>query len=208
MYVQVRMVTGKQRNGWVKDMEHREKETTLKEGLCCSTGLGYLTIWRQHPNGYYDFKEVASKEISAGTEVTVVNADLYNIFSIELPTTVPWALFFQEGRDVIVFRMYGSKVGATNIDPSHKFIINNGTISFSLHHMGDTTCIKTYDTKPQKTCPKQVTFAERGRVIIYNAANHNLVAAVLRLVPLGLGSNRQTLYGSPNEELNNQMDKD
>ncbi|KAL4074547.1 hypothetical protein V8B97DRAFT_2022767 [Scleroderma yunnanense] len=160
-------------------------EGDVQEGLCCSTGLGYLTIWRQHPNGYYDFKEVASKEISAGTEVTVVNADsldskyqLYNIFSIELPTTVPWALFFQEGRDVIVFRMYGSKVhtlcakdGATNIDPSHKFIINNGTISFSLHHMGDTTCIKTYDTKPQKTCPKQVTFAERGRVIVSGSDN-------------------------------------
>ncbi|KAL4063277.1 hypothetical protein V8B97DRAFT_2026477 [Scleroderma yunnanense] len=170
------------------------QEGDVQEGLCCSTGLGYLTIWRQHPNGYYDFKEVASKKISAGTEVTVVNADsldskyqLYDIFSIELPTTVPWALFFQEGRDQSVSNLSSSthildthhghshtlcaKNGATNIDPSHKFIINNATISFSLHHMGDTTCIKTYDTMPQKTCPKQVTFAERGRVIVSGSDN-------------------------------------
>ncbi|KAL4064085.1 WD40-repeat-containing domain protein [Scleroderma yunnanense] len=186
-------------------------EGDVLEGLCCGTGLGYLTIWRQHPNGYYDFKEVVSKKISAGTEVTAVNADisdgtrdqqvqvwsvdskyqLYNIFSIELPTTVPWALFFQEGGDVIVFRMYDGKVhtlcakdgilgskgtgmmiGAANVDPSHKFfVINNATISFSLHQMGDATCIKTYDTKPQKTYPKQVTFAERGRVIVGRSDN-------------------------------------
>ncbi|KAL4074006.1 hypothetical protein J3A83DRAFT_4187563 [Scleroderma citrinum] len=159
----------------------------LQEGLCCSTGLGYLTIWRQHPNEYYDFKEVTSKKISVGTKVTAVNADicdrtrdqqvqvwslnskyqLYNIFSIELPTIVPWALFFQEGRGVIIFRMYNSKVGAASVDPSHKFlVIDNATIGFSLHCMGDATCVNTYDTKPQKTYPQQVTFAERGRVIV------------------------------------------
>ncbi|KAL4078479.1 WD40-repeat-containing domain protein [Scleroderma yunnanense] len=177
----------------------------LQEGLCCSTGLGYLTIWRQHPNEYYDFKEVTSKKISVGTKVTAVNADicdrtrdqqvqvwslnskyqLYNIFSIELPTIVPWALFFQEGRGVIVFRMYNSKdgmqlgskgtgmmIGAASVDPSHKFlVIDNATIGFSLHCMGDATCVKTYDTKPQKTYPQQVTFAERGRVIVGRSDN-------------------------------------
>ncbi|KAL4071118.1 hypothetical protein V8B97DRAFT_2024026 [Scleroderma yunnanense] len=195
----------------------------VQEGLCCGTGLGYLTIWRQHPNGYYDFKEVASKKISAGTEVTAVNVDisdsivqlttgtrdqqvqvwsldskyqLYNIFSIKLPTTVPWALFFQEGGDVIVFRIYTlhAKDGmqlrskGTGMMIHEFFVIDNATISFSLHCMGDATCIKTYDTKPQKTYPKQVTFAERGRVIVsrsdnvqtvttYDAADHYLIVA-------------------------------
>ncbi|KAL4070187.1 hypothetical protein V8B97DRAFT_1917890 [Scleroderma yunnanense] len=39
----------------------------------------------------------------------------------------------------------GMMIGAANVDPSHKFfIIDNATISFSLHHMGDATYIKTY----------------------------------------------------------------
>ncbi|KAL4064028.1 hypothetical protein J3A83DRAFT_4191426 [Scleroderma citrinum] len=218
-YVQVRTVIGKQRlriwniekkkplaklaqlqnpGDLVTSVTWVTHEGDVLEGLCCGTGLGYLTIWRQHPNGYYDFKEVVSKKISAGTEVTAVNADISDgtrdqqvQVCIELPTTVPWALFFQEGGDVIVFRMYDGKVhtlcakdgilgskgtgmmiGAANVDPSHKFfVINNATISFSLHQMGDATCIKTYDTKPQKTYPKQVTFAERGRVIVGRSDN-------------------------------------
>ncbi|KAL4080645.1 hypothetical protein J3A83DRAFT_4184646 [Scleroderma citrinum] len=66
----------------------------------------------------------------------------------------------------------GMMIGAASIDPSCKFfIIDNATISFSLHCMGDTTCIKTYDTQLQKTYPKQVTFAERGRVIVGGSDN-------------------------------------
>ena len=53
------------------------------------------------------------------------------------------------------------------MDPNlNFFVIDNTTISFSLYHMEDATCIKMYNTKPLKLYPKQVTFAEKGRVIV------------------------------------------
>ena len=53
------------------------------------------------------------------------------------------------------------------MDPNlNFFVIDNATIGFSLHCMEDATCIKMYDTKPLKLYPKQVTFAEKGRVIV------------------------------------------
>ncbi|KIM55531.1 hypothetical protein SCLCIDRAFT_134529 [Scleroderma citrinum Foug A] len=110
---------------------------------------------------------------------------LFNVFSVEL-MTVPQAMFFW-GADVIVFGMHdgaicilrgkddivlgtkqtGMVIGAAAMDPNlNFFVIDNATIGFSLHRMEDATCIKTYNTKPLKLYPKQVTFAEKGRVIV------------------------------------------
>lgn len=51
------------------------------------------------------------------------------------------------------------------------FVIDNATAGFSLHRIEDATCVKAYDTKPLKTYPKQVSFAERGRVIVGGSDN-------------------------------------
>ncbi|KAL4069110.1 hypothetical protein J3A83DRAFT_4189006 [Scleroderma citrinum] len=174
--------------------------------LLASGGLGYLTIWRQHPNGYYDFKEVASKKISAGTEVTAVNVDirtrdqqvqvwsldskyqLYNIFSIKLPTTVPWALFFQEGGDVIVFRMYIQQQS-----------LHTACKGWYAAQIKGNRHDDTYDTKPQKTYPKQVTFAERGRVIVSRSDN------AIATLKIWLSANSNSKKASSSNNHNNTI---
>ncbi|KAL4080585.1 hypothetical protein J3A83DRAFT_4184599 [Scleroderma citrinum] len=67
---------------------------------------------------------------------------------------------------------YNSPNGAAATDSNNThFVIDNATISFSLHCMDDTACIKMYDTKSLKTYPKQVTFAEKGRAIVGSSDN-------------------------------------
>ena len=51
----------------------------VQEGLCCGTGLGYLTILRQRPNRCYNFEEIMLKRISTGTEIMAISADTRNI---------------------------------------------------------------------------------------------------------------------------------
>ncbi|KAL4066419.1 hypothetical protein V8B97DRAFT_2025401 [Scleroderma yunnanense] len=183
-------------------------EVDIQEGLCCGTGLGYLIIWRQQPNGYFDFEEVISKKVGTSAEIMAISADttnsviqlmagtrdhkyhLSNIFNIQLPTTVPHVVFFQggisfssvctmgnhtlHGKDSTILQSKGTRmmIGAAAMDSnSTHFVIDNATISFSLHCMDDTACIKMYDTKSLKTYPKQVTFAEKGRAIVGSSDN-------------------------------------
>ena len=107
------------------------REDNVQEGLCCGTGLGYLIILRQRPNGCYNFEEIVSKRIGTGTEIMAISTDtsnisvrlttgtrdqrvqvwsldskyhLSNVFSVKL-MTVPRAMFFW-GADVIVFGMH------------------------------------------------------------------------------------------------------
>ena len=46
------------------------------------------------------------------------------------------------------------------------FVINNAANRFSLHHMNDGICLKTYDTKPMKMFPNQVALAEEEMVVV------------------------------------------
>lgn len=45
-------------------------------------------------------------------------------------------------------------------------MIDNGVAGYSLHRVDDGMCSRTYETKPKKTYPKQVVFAEKGDKIV------------------------------------------
>ena len=61
---------------------------------------------------------------------------------------------------------YDFRDGTAVDQTSSYFIINNAVSSFSLHHIEDGICIRSYHTKPKKAYPKQVTFAERGKIVV------------------------------------------
>ncbi|KAI6109021.1 WD40-repeat-containing domain protein [Pisolithus croceorrhizus] len=124
----------------------------IQETLCCRTALGYVAIWRQCPNVVVDFEEVVFRKISGGHEVMAIASDA--------------------GCNVTVFGMYNGDIGSACIDGSGSlFMIDNTISGFSLHRLSDGSCIRTYDMKPLKTYPKQVTFAEDGTVIVGGSDN-------------------------------------
>ncbi|KAI5999008.1 hypothetical protein EDC04DRAFT_2794607 [Pisolithus marmoratus] len=111
---------------------------------------------------------------------------LSNIFSVELPTTVPHAVYFH-GADVLVFGMYdgeihtlcrkdgvilatktiGRMIGNAAINAAcSSFVIDNAVNGFSLHRMEDAVCTRTYDINPKKGFPKQVVIAEGGSMVV------------------------------------------
>ncbi|KAG6329478.1 hypothetical protein ID866_9611 [Astraeus odoratus] len=58
------------------------------------------------------------------------------------------------------------------MDANHKFFLIDNVINrFSLHRMSDRSCIRTYDTKPAKTYPKQVEFGEDSAVVVGGSDN-------------------------------------
>lgn len=62
---------------------------------------------------------------------------------------------------------YPQLSGSAAIDPARNyFVIDNAVNGFGLHKMEDGVCIRTYDTNPTKTYPKQVAFAEGGTLVI------------------------------------------
>ncbi|KAI6106403.1 hypothetical protein EDD16DRAFT_1490743 [Pisolithus croceorrhizus] len=191
----------------------------IQETLCCRTALGYIAIWRQHPNTVVDFEEVVFRKISGGHEVMAIASDtgngtgnciilatqdrciqawtldsrnhFSNMFSVQLMTSIPRAVYIQ-GCDVTVFGMYngdihilrsddrmvvkmkttGMMIGSACIDRlGSLFVIDNTISRFSLHRLSDGSCIRTYDMKPLKTHPKQVTFAEDSTVIVRGSDN-------------------------------------
>jgi hypothetical protein len=101
--------------------------------LCCGTGLGYLIILQQRNNTIAEFDEIASRRIGGGHEIMAMHSDmdsdatvriiigtrdkrvqawtldsnnrLINTFSVELPTSVPRAVYFH-GADAVVFSKY------------------------------------------------------------------------------------------------------
>ena len=102
-----------------------------KELLCCGTGLGYLLLWKQR-EPTMEFEEIMARRIGTGREIMAISCDtseigtrvltgtrdkrvqvwaldsrhnLSNIFSVELPVTVPRAVY-THGTDVVVFGMY------------------------------------------------------------------------------------------------------
>jgi len=106
-----------------------------KELLCCGTGLGYLLLWKQREPAT-EFEEAMARRIGTGREVMAISCDtseigmrvltgtrdrrvqvwalnsrynLSNIFSVELPVTVPCAVY-SHGSDILVFGMYDGEM--------------------------------------------------------------------------------------------------
>lgn len=53
------------------------------------------------------------------------------------------------------------------MDASHTlFLIDNVMNGFSLHQLDDGACIRTYNTDPVKTFPKQVVFGEKATLVV------------------------------------------
>jgi hypothetical protein len=46
------------------------------------------------------------------------------------------------------------------------FLIDNVMNGFSLHRLDDGACIRTYNTNPVKTFPKQVAFGENMDIVV------------------------------------------
>ncbi|KAG9308196.1 hypothetical protein JVU11DRAFT_12292 [Chiua virens] len=107
----------------------------IHETLCCGTGLGYLMLWRQRSDAASEF-DVSSRRIGTGQEIMSIsqyNVDgstrlitgtrdkraqlwaldsklnITSIFSVELPTSIPRALYFL-GSDIVVFGMYDGEM--------------------------------------------------------------------------------------------------
>ncbi|KAG1796580.1 WD40-repeat-containing domain protein [Suillus variegatus] len=114
---------------------------------------------------------------------------LIPIFAVELSTTIPRTVNFNRtaSRNLLVFGMYDGKIHtlrgsdgtiiATNkagpmighaaVDaPQTLFLIDNVTNGFSLHRLEDRACIRTYNTNPVKTFPKQVVFGEQATLVV------------------------------------------
>ncbi|KIK18119.1 hypothetical protein PISMIDRAFT_110110 [Pisolithus microcarpus 441] len=104
-----------------------------KELLCGGTDLGLLFIWSKCS---YEFEETSARQIGTGQEVMAISCDtleigmqgcfadedkcvqawalnsrynLLSIFSVELLTTVPCAVY-SYGADIIVFGMYNREI--------------------------------------------------------------------------------------------------
>ncbi|KAG2079479.1 WD40-repeat-containing domain protein [Suillus discolor] len=108
---------------------------------------------------------------------------LVPIFSIELSTTIPRMINFNRtnSRHILVFGMHqlhgtdGVIVATHNAGPlihasvditQTLFLIDNVMNGFSLHRLDDGVCIRTYNTNPVKTFPKQVMFGENTDVVV------------------------------------------
>ncbi|KAG1826395.1 WD40-repeat-containing domain protein [Suillus variegatus] len=114
---------------------------------------------------------------------------LIPIFSIELNSTIPCTINFNctANRNLLVFGMYDGEVHvlqgtdgviiATNnarplirhasVDNAQTlFLIDNVMNGFSLHQLDDAMCIRSYNTNPVKTFPKQVVFGEKTDMVV------------------------------------------
>jgi hypothetical protein len=50
--------------------------------------------------------------------------------------------------------------------PQTLFLIDNVMNRFSLHQLEDGACLRTYNTNPVKTFPKQVVFGEQATLVV------------------------------------------
>ncbi|KAG2107663.1 uncharacterized protein F5147DRAFT_774110 [Suillus discolor] len=114
---------------------------------------------------------------------------LIPIFSVKLSTTIPRTVQFKRtaSRNLLVFGMYdgeihtlrgsdgtiigtnkaGPMIGHAAVDaPQTLFLIDNVVNGFSLHRLEDGACIRTYNTNPVKTFPKQVVFGDRATLVV------------------------------------------
>ncbi|KAG1894223.1 WD40-repeat-containing domain protein [Suillus fuscotomentosus] len=113
---------------------------------------------------------------------------LIPIFSVELATTIPCTINFNcaANRNILVFGMYDGEIHtlrgtdgviiATNnagplmyasVDTAQTlFLMDNIMNRFSLHRLDDAVCIRTYNTNPVKTFPKQVAFGGKATLVV------------------------------------------
>ncbi|KAG2135313.1 WD40-repeat-containing domain protein [Suillus clintonianus] len=121
---------------------------------------------------------------------------LIPIFSVELSTTIPRTVNFNRtpGRNlctsmsihisrglmivlaillrgsdgtVIATNKAGPMIGHAAVDaPQTLFLIDNVMNGFSLHQLEDGACLRTYNTNPVKTFPKQVVFGEQATLVV------------------------------------------
>ncbi|KAG2751885.1 WD40 repeat-like protein [Suillus brevipes Sb2] len=114
---------------------------------------------------------------------------LVPIFSVELATTIPRTVNFNRtaSRNILVFGMYdgeihtlrgtdgvviatnnaGPLIGHASVDTAQTlFLMDNVMNGFSLHRLDDAVCIRTYNTNPVKTFPKQVVFGGKATLVV------------------------------------------
>ncbi|KAG2088288.1 WD40-repeat-containing domain protein [Suillus cothurnatus] len=141
--------------------DHAGNDTRIATGTCDK----HVQVWT------FDFK-----------------GPLVPIFSIELSTTIPHMIHFNHtaSRNILVFGMYnrdihslqgmdGVIIATHNAGPlmhisvditQTVFLIDNVMNGFSLHRLDDGACIRTYNTNPVKTFPKQVAFGENMDIVV------------------------------------------
>ncbi|KAG1846393.1 WD40-repeat-containing domain protein [Suillus subalutaceus] len=164
-----------------------------RETLCYGTGLGFIGIWQQQGEGMEDFDAKVSRRIAQDKHIQVwsfnFKGPLLPIFSIELSTMILRTINFSHSasQNLLVFGMYdgevhalwgtdgviiamnnaGPLIGHASVDNAQTlFLIDNVMNGFSLHHLDDAVCIRTYNTNPVKTFPKQVVFGEKTDMVV------------------------------------------
>lgn len=79
------------------------------------------------------------------------------------------------------------------MDPTLTFIVIDNVVNgFSLHRIEDGACIRMYDTKPEKTYPKQVAFVEGAGKVVGGGEN-----GVVYVFDKKSGEQVQTLRHAP-----------
>ncbi|KAI6128685.1 WD40-repeat-containing domain protein [Pisolithus croceorrhizus] len=167
-----------------------------KELLCGGTGLGYLFLWKKRG---HEFEETLARRI--GMRVFTATRDkhvqvwtldsrynLSSVFSVELLTTVPRAIY-SYGADVVVFGMYNGEIhtlhgkdgvllatkstgrlmGGVAVDQTRTFfVINNAANGFSLHRMDDAVALAEEATVV-------VGGGENGSVYVFDRATRQAI---------------------------------
>ncbi|KAG1849600.1 hypothetical protein C8R48DRAFT_778531 [Suillus tomentosus] len=68
---------------------------------------------------------------------------------------------------IIATNNAGPLIGHASVDAAQTlFLMDNVMNGFSLHRLDDAVCIRTYDTNPVKTFPKQVAFGGKATLIV------------------------------------------
>jgi hypothetical protein len=70
-------------------------------------------------------------------------------------------------------------------------VVDNAVNWFSLHRLEDGACVQSYETKPTTAYPKQVTFAEEGKMVIGGGEN-----GIVHVFDTGTGKLVQSLKHS------------
>ncbi|KAI6104782.1 WD40-repeat-containing domain protein [Pisolithus croceorrhizus] len=155
-----------------------------KELLCGGTGLGYLFLWKKRG---HEFEETLVWTLDS-------RYNLSSVFSVELLTTVPHAIY-SYGADVVVFGMYNGEIphwasshtlhgkdgvllvtkstgrlmGGVAVDQTRTFfVIDNAANGFSLHRMDDAVALTEEATVV-------VGGRENGSVYVFDRATRQAI---------------------------------
>ncbi|KAG1856272.1 WD40-repeat-containing domain protein [Suillus tomentosus] len=124
-----------------------------------------------------------------GEDTRIASGTRDRVFNVELATTIPRTINFNRAanRNILVFGMYdgeihtlrgtdgviiatnnaGPLIGYASVDTAQTlFLMDNVMNGFSLHRLDDAVCIRTYNTNPVKTFPKQVAFGGKATLVV------------------------------------------